>query len=59
MTHKRLEEIKRHFRLFAPKNIQKELSELFKYINKLEDQIKILQSNLQTPLFDYKEGKDK
>lgn len=52
ITSKRIEEIKKHFRLYAPKNIHKEISELLKYIKSLEDQIESLEQKVQGSLFD-------
>ena len=53
MTKKRLNEIKSHFRLYAPKNIHKELAELFKYIQGLENRCDDLESRVQGSLFDF------
>lgn len=57
MNKKRLEEIKKHMRLYAPKNIHKELAELFSYIQKLERTDKVVvqqrQGSLLGNVFDW------
>lgn len=52
MNRARIEEIKKHFRLFAPKNIHKELTEVFKYIQALEEKLDALEKQLQVSLFE-------
>ena len=53
MTKTRINEIKSHFRLFAPKNIHKELAEVFKYIGALEKRYDDLEERVQGSLFDF------
>lgn len=50
MNRKRLEEIKKHMRLHAPKNIHAELAELFKYIAFLEGKNKVVETQKQGSL---------
>ena len=50
MNKKRLDEIKKHFRLYAPKNMHKELAEVFAYIAKLERDRPVVQAQKQGSL---------
>lgn len=50
MNRKRLEEIKKHMRIHAPKSIHKELAELFAYIKKLEGFSKVAETQKQGSL---------